>query len=95
MAVGAVLGALFIVAVVAAIILACNSSKRKQKDKIRRASMNRGYHSEYEMKNWYSNGSRPASAIMVEPQRKETRLGSSLSIGNRSIQPMVCNKSLL
>ncbi len=77
-------------AIVAFIILACNSNKHKSKDKIRRASMNRGYEPEYEMRNWY-NGTRPGTGIVVEPRKKETRLGSSLSIGNRSIQPMVCS----
>ena len=94
MAVGSVLGAVLIFVVVAVIIIACNANKRKARDKVRRPSMNRGYEPEYEMKNWH--GSRPVGAamMMVEPYRKETRLGSSLSIGNRSVQPMVCNTNI-
>ena len=79
------------VVIVAIIILACNSSKRKSRDKVRRTSVNRGYEPEYEMKNWYGNGSRPGTALVVEPQKKD-RLGSSLSIGNRSIHPMVSSQ---
>ena len=89
---GSILGALFIVVIVAIIILACNSKKRKSRDSVRRTSMNRGYEPEYEMKNWYGHGSRPGTAIIVEPRKKETRLGSTLSMGNRSIQPMVCSQ---
>ena len=96
MAVGSVLGAVLIFVVVAVIIIACNANKRKARDKVRRPSMNRGYEPEYEMKNWHEQGSRPVGAamMMVEPYRKETRLGSSLSIGNRSVQPMVCNTNI-
>lgn len=93
MAVGSVLGAVLIFVVVAVIVIVCNANKRKEK--VRRASMNRGYEPEYEMKNWHGHGSRPlGAATMVEPYRKETRLGSSLSIGNRSVQPMVCNTNI-
>ena len=92
MAVGSVLGAVLIFVVVGVIIILCNANKRKAKDKVRRASINRGYEPEYEMKNWHGYG--PRSAIMVEPYKKETRLGSSLSIGNSSVQPMVCNTIL-
>ena len=96
MAVGSVLGAVLIFVVVAVIIIACNAKNRKTRNKARRPSMNRGYEPEYEMKNWHEKGSRPVGAtmMMVEPYRKETRLGSSWSIGNRSVQPMVCNTSI-
>jgi uridine kinase len=92
-AVGSVLGALLIVVIVAVIIIACNSNKRKSRDKVRRASINRGYDPEYEMKNWYG-GSRPATAPIVEPPKKD-RLGSSLSVGHRSIHPTVSRKMMM
>ena len=95
MAVGSVLGAVLIFVVVAVIIIFCNANKRKAKDKVRRASINRGYEPEYEMKNWHGYGPRSSgAAIMIEPYKKETRLGSSFSIGNSSVQPMVCNTIL-
>ena len=80
------LGTLFIIGVVAAIIISYNAKTRKSRNQVRRPSINTAYMGEHRTESWYSNrpstGPARISQVKVDPHMRSPKMGTTSDYGS-------------